>query len=220
MPSGEAILNAWLQKIDSTTQAYPGFTCQIPDRQWAVSQRGEWLFPYGCNDSSVLDTKDAPTWQIPILDAGASIEDNYYRDDSEQVVPLGSVGVDQCFAEAADERCSLSLSRVLLSIVVLCNIIKLACFISASRISGFNPIVTTGDAITSFLTVEDNNTLARRQISLADSRTGRIRQAKSSQTGEQSLFIRDQRQYATSSVMPLRLYRSVGILSWAYIIIL
>jgi hypothetical protein len=53
-------------------------------------------------------------------------------------------------------------------IVVVCNSIKLACFLFAVRIRGFEPLITLGDGLASFLRRADPYTKGLGTLSAAD----------------------------------------------------
>ena len=210
------ILNGWLEVINATTQAYPGFVCQIPGQSWAESRNGEWLFPFGCNYSSVLHDHSPVSWQIPILRAGEPIQNNYYLTGNGQVVPAGSATVDNCLLGSAEEHCSLSLSRVLITIVIVCNIIKLTCYIIGLRFQEFDPLVTVGDAIASFLTVEDENTCNMSWLSFLDFKRKRFPVQKVTDTQESPFFPANRN--VNSRIRHLRLFKVVGRARWAFMI--
>jgi len=59
--------------------------------------------------------------------------------------------VAYCLAEPFTAQCKLNASPLLLLVVIVFNIIKLSCLLWISSWSNFDPLVTTGDAISSFL---------------------------------------------------------------------
>ena len=68
------------------------------------------------------------------------------------------VNIDYCLAEPMTELpCSVGMSRTLLVVVIIFNIIKVACFIVALKF-GTYPLITVGDAIRSFLENSDSTT--------------------------------------------------------------
>ena len=81
--------------------------------------------------------------------------------------PLGTashqysiVSVDYCLAEPSPPACTISLSRLFLGVVIICNAVKLACIISTLAIKAHHPLVTIGDAVASFLVSPDISTRA------------------------------------------------------------
>lgn len=79
-----------------------------------------------------------------------------------------TTGVDYCLAEQGNILPALQCSPQLLGVVALCNLIKLTCLIIALRMH-YHPLVTVGDAITSFLRNADSRTtdlgaLSARQV--------------------------------------------------------
>ncbi|KAI9726332.1 MAG: hypothetical protein M1828_001606 [Chrysothrix sp. TS-e1954] len=66
--------------------------------------------------------------------------------------------VDHCLAQRAPNACELDLSIGILVSVIVCNFIKLVCFVYLLSMKNFEPIITVGDAITSFLERPDPST--------------------------------------------------------------
>ncbi len=71
-----------------------------------------------------------------------------------------TVSVDYCLAEPSPAACTISLSRLFLGVVIICNIIKLTCIIATLGLKEHLPIITIGDAIESFLVQPDPATRA------------------------------------------------------------
>ena len=68
-----------------------------------------------------------------------------------QSVPLNAP-VQYCLAENAPEHCSIQLHVGLLACVVICNIMKCLCLFKILRQRDFDPLLTVGDGIASFMT--------------------------------------------------------------------
>lgn len=68
--------------------------------------------------------------------------------------------VSYCLAEETEAQCTVVVARHLLAVVVLCNTVKVVCLacITLRGRRGFAPLITVGDAVTSFLIVEDATT--------------------------------------------------------------
>ena len=66
--------------------------------------------------------------------------------------------VDYCLAEAIEPLCKVYISPSLLFAVLVCNFIKVVCLILTLNVNGFNPLVTVGDAIASFIRDPDKST--------------------------------------------------------------
>ena len=60
-------------------------------------------------------------------------------------------------------------------IVVICNAFKVVCFLYAVRTSGFEPLITLGDSIASFLDRPDSHTHDLGAVSAADVRAAQER---------------------------------------------
>lgn len=83
-----------------------------------------------------------------------------------------TITIDHCLAEPIQEYCRLHLNTSVLLIVILCNLIKGICLLSALLITGFTPLVTVGDAIASFLIDPDTKTIREGSISAVDIANG------------------------------------------------
>ncbi|KAF2155062.1 hypothetical protein K461DRAFT_107278 [Myriangium duriaei CBS 260.36] len=66
--------------------------------------------------------------------------------------------IDHCLAEQTPEFCSVYVSVTLLAVVIACNVIKLACLLVTLLSVRFDPLITIGDAIESFLAIPDRTT--------------------------------------------------------------
>ena len=70
--------------------------------------------------------------------------------------PSPSKPVQYCLSEKVDEKCHISILPLFLGMVILCNVLKIVCFIWTLRASQMDrPLLTTGDAIQSFLESPD-----------------------------------------------------------------
>ncbi|KAL9122400.1 MAG: hypothetical protein Q9187_001037, partial [Circinaria calcarea] len=110
---------------------------------------------YLCSGSGDCDiskaVQDAATWTIK------SCSPNSNRQGSrETCTPFN---VDYCLAEASSPICTVSLSRPLLVVVIVCNAIKLICLASTLALTSFEPLITVGDAIASFISDPDPTTV-------------------------------------------------------------
>ena len=59
--------------------------------------------------------------------------------------------IDYCLAEVAESHCKLYFSTSLLFVVLLCNAVKLFCLFLTLTMAEFDPLITIGDAIASFM---------------------------------------------------------------------
>lgn len=79
------------------------------------------------------------------------------------------VGVSYCLAEEMDSQCTVVVGTYLLAVVILCNAVKVAClaYLALRGRRGFTPLITVGDAVASFLAVEDATTVGEGALSSA-----------------------------------------------------
>ena len=85
--------------------------------------------------------------------------------------------VEHCLVQEVDEKCLLQFSLSVMLIIIICNLIKIACMILVVLEGESRPMVTVGDAIASFLNEPDP---ATKNLCLADINFFRN---ESSQTG-------------------------------------
>lgn len=69
-----------------------------------------------------------------------------------------NIPIDYCMSEKVPEVCRLQFMEPLLILVIVCNVIELACLLSAIHTLADSPLVVIGDAITSFLEKQDKVT--------------------------------------------------------------
>ena len=76
--------------------------------------------------------------------------------------------VSFCWSQRTEEHCKLRFSLIIMIVVVICNFVKLVCLTYIAWRQDPAPLITIGDAITSFLEHEDVTTqgicLAKKQI--------------------------------------------------------
>jgi hypothetical protein len=75
-----------------------------------------------------------------------------------------------CLAETARQHCTVQISTPLLSVVLLCNLIKVLCLSSALLVRNFYPMATVGDLISSCLSEPDPYTCGKGPIAAQDVR--------------------------------------------------
>ena len=78
----------------------------------------------------------------------------------------GLVEADHCLAERAEERCELGMAPGIVAAVVLCNVMKLVCFICILLMDDYQPLLTVGDAIASFLASTTRTPTPRRLLNI------------------------------------------------------
>jgi hypothetical protein len=79
------------------------------------------------------------------------------KEDPSQWKPFG-LPIDYCLARKTEPRCKLQFSRPILLAVILCNFIKAAVMIATLWLQREPTLVTTGDAISSWLQYPDEAT--------------------------------------------------------------
>ena len=114
-----------------------------------------------CN--SVENQQQNVTWSVPTPSGDAPNS------------PPGYSIVDRCLAKEDLERCSVLFSRPLMIAVIICNVGKIACFVITLALLNFQPLITVGDAVASYLSRPDPNTTGLGPISCVDVREGRWR---------------------------------------------
>lgn len=82
------------------------------------------------------------------------------------------MSVKHCVVEQVSGQCRVVVSTILLAFVMVCTVVKITCllYILLQSGKGFRPLVTVGDAIASFLTVEDPTTTGMGALSARDAR--------------------------------------------------
>ena len=80
--------------------------------------------------------------------------------------------VDYCLAERLPGDCEVALNRPILIAVIVCNVLKLACFVYLLVCSSRKPLITIGDAVADFLATPDRTTAGAPLLSFSDVRKG------------------------------------------------
>ena len=89
---------------------------------------------YGCDANFLL-----ANWTINVGPEGASRR----------------VPIQYCLSQPVKEHCTLQFSILIITIVLVCNITKLACMVVVLLRQQAKPLVTLGDAVESFLETPD-----------------------------------------------------------------
>lgn len=130
-------------------------------------------------DTSVL-LNGAEDWSITGYE-DATYLSNITRFLSHQPEPyIGSQNgpkyvapVQYCLAETLEPHCTVAISTSLLSVVIVCNVVKACCLLFTLLINiRFNPLATVGDAISSFISHPDATTRGKGPLSALDVRRG------------------------------------------------
>jgi hypothetical protein len=98
------------------------------------------------------------------------------RDGSEKVL------IKYCLAQTSTPYCKLQMEPIMLIIVIICNTIKVGCILVTIFKSDFQPFITTGDALASFLENPDATTASYGPVSAIDVRKRRHTQIRSQNT--------------------------------------
>lgn len=102
-----------------------------------------------CDISQVKE--NAQDWQIP---CGAPEMDPAIPSESTEI----TASINYCLTVPAQEQCRLQLSRDIIIIVIVCNLVKAICMGLIAWDTNSRPLVTVGDAIASFLSRPDPST--------------------------------------------------------------
>ena len=97
---------------------------------------------YTCDTSAVL--AEAADWTI-----------NMFKGHDGH---LWAVPIQYCLSQPVEEHCTLQFSLWIITIVIMCNITKLACMLMLLFRQQAKPLVTLGDAVESFLETPDPTT--------------------------------------------------------------
>ena len=109
-----------------------------------------------CNTSALL--ADAATWSVY-----GTLNNNLmgliYESGCPSWNPDEMFHVDYCLAQPTLEACSIGVALNILIVVLVCNAIKALClFWTSIRVLDFEPLLTIGDAVASFLEGPDPTT--------------------------------------------------------------
>jgi hypothetical protein len=117
--------------------------CRDPDlgSQWIYSQFP--VFPYGNRLGCVPRAYDTLLSQL--------------KSNPSSWRPFSST-IDYCLSERMEQQCTLNFSVHIGVIVILCNALKLVVMLCSAMILRHNPLLTIGDAVSSFLQEPDNGT--------------------------------------------------------------
>jgi hypothetical protein len=82
--------------------------------------------------------------------------------------------IDYCLSESVEGRCSLNFSLPIIIVVLVCNLLKALGMLFISLGIRDKPLITVGDAIDSFLTVNDPTTEGMCLASIASIKAGKV----------------------------------------------
>ena len=75
------------------------------------------------------------------------------------------VAIDHCLALLSPGKCTVNVSRTIMSVVIFTTVVKLSCFSWLLFMAMPEPLVTIGDVIASFLAKPDPNTVCQSYLS-------------------------------------------------------
>lgn len=109
------------------------------------SEYGNWIYGSNSYDWMAFDTgyTASPSFLL-------SIEANWTIDDSE---------VQYCLSEVVPEKCEFTVNIYVLAVVIALGVVKLACMLATAKNVDQQPLITIGDALSSFLNNADPNTV-------------------------------------------------------------
>jgi hypothetical protein len=157
IPHGDPVLFLYypdtLLRIDLALEPTSSFLCELLISSDPV-----------CNLTYVRD--NAINWKFP----GNASEDLTYYDSLANgyqfcgIHDTRPLPVDHCLAQKVDQCGTIRINLILLLVVAACNLIKATCMVlSFFKIDPY-PLITIGDAIASYLTIEDEETLGRSEM--------------------------------------------------------
>ena len=114
-----------------------------------------------CSPNSVL--KNASNWTLPSVTSTGLGGIHYTKKPTE-------FAVDHCLSKPVEERCRLQFSLVIMCIVISCNLVKTVGMLLTLFYHKSQPLVTFGDAVSSFLKDRDPTT---QHMCLANKKTFR-----------------------------------------------
>ena len=128
---------------------------------------GEWVCSWESCNIDRLAQDNTSSWN-PLASYGLGLwPPGSASGQSEPTLTQGSV--QYCLAEKPWHPCQIDISPPIIIVVIICNAIKIVCFISSLRLGGsMYPIMTNGDTIQSFLLQPDRSLQNRCLASRAD----------------------------------------------------
>ena len=118
------------------------------DESWVCD--GLWTFFDSnldpCDLQSLIARAD--NWTIPNVSQCRKHQYLGYQDGKCKLFPAP---IEYCLAKTFPPRCKVQISTTILSTVIACNIVKIICLALTAISRNFEPLVTVGDAISSFL---------------------------------------------------------------------
>ena len=124
------------------------------DKPGALNRMGNWTYPYVINTTYPYSVNCHAQPQGVVLPPSANTNSTL----CENYPP----SLQYCLGQPTDSQsCRAEISLIFLSIVAFCNAIKATCLFLLLRLSSFQPLITMGDAISSFLAYPDPKTATK-----------------------------------------------------------
>ena len=120
-----------------------------------------YIWPNGRQDLS----QQLYLWFCEDYEHGVGYCDVEKTANHAQNLTVAGYPIDYCLAQEVDEKCMLQFSLPVMFIVIICNLIKVACMICVLLWEESQPLMTMDDAIASFLNEPD---FATKKICLTD----------------------------------------------------
>ncbi len=103
------------------------------------------------------EPRDCTTSELLGFPSDWSLNDTTY-DSTGLMIYYREYPIEYCISEPMEDHCTLQLSLVIMTIVIICNAIKACCMLLMLWHQKSAPLVTTGDSIESFMTDRDATT--------------------------------------------------------------
>ena len=138
-----------------------------PVLNWLISSTNDWFCFYEDYEMSSgpcdVSTSNADSWNAS-LSACDSAYPNGYGEQSLDIP------IKYCLAQPGNPNCKVQLGQIMLVVVIVCNAVKIGCIVITIYKSDFEPLITTGDALSSFLSDPDETTTTLGPLSAIDVR--------------------------------------------------
>ncbi|KAB8228665.1 uncharacterized protein BDW43DRAFT_212429 [Aspergillus alliaceus] len=154
---GSSVITIWYNVYSISKDTYPLFLWMCPwsDALWEIWNGAAWNCPAYLLQHSINN------W----MPGGIGV-------NGERLGPLPESPVRHCYSQLVPEQCKASIVPIFLIVVIVCNVVKLVCFIISLRITRKDqPLCTTGDAIQSFIKQPDQYTEGRCLVAKQDYET-------------------------------------------------
>ena len=155
------VVSSQTNHTETILNVFPSYPDNTYIRPWQCMSQS--MGAIRCDLNSLAAT--ANTWQLPskIIHYNSTLRLGL---EDGQNVP-----VQYCLAKSVKPACSVGVSFPILVVVIVCNSIKVICLLLA-LLTKFQPLVTVGDAIASFMARPDDSTYGHCNLSARNVRDG------------------------------------------------